>query len=523
MSTKTIIKTFYYIIKVICKNGKYTYYKIGESHTKRPTKLVDEYRQLRVNDAWHLLSEELPCNSTGKRLNDKLIHEKIEADGKLKRIDTATMKSLLGQNCSGCSEFFQVNGNMTDQEVIEYVKSIVASVKKKEYRVDVRANYSLQYNKDAHHQVNSDILMELFKVCPEIETALYDSSGNNLLLAGQFDFDFIASLVCFNNVYIWHDTNENKHKYSFAPINSRITYLDSLEDVINLELKFKTVIANTPYGTDGAIINDVVRADVDWDYFVSLLPIKDMKDAGLEACSYIDMTRLKPLAPHIFPDADILPHILVFTKAKNRSYSSMEELCASSYVVDKPFIKFMRANVVKSHYAFDNISMWTDKVEVESSFIYNLQRTMSQHTCGMDLLETTSVANSYNFDNIVIVSKTPGYKNTICTKAGNSNYKTIKFKTAQEKHNFVEFYKENRNFINRMIVNQFLGIRWDGACWPKVDWTRDDWTVEKILKAVANYSDEEVQAVLDSMDKEYYIGSNDAIEKAFGEYLNELD
>ena len=45
-----------------------------------------------------------------------------------------------------------------------------------------------------------------------------------------------------------------------------------------------------------------------------------------------------------------------------------------------------------------------------------------------------------------------------------------------------------------------LSGRDDSSCFVKVDWTKSDWTVEKILKEVAFYTDEEIKAVLDSDD-----------------------
>ena len=512
-----IITKYYYIIKVTCNCGKLTYYKIGEGKTKsRPNTLIEKYKKLRSSNAELLLFEELP-HTEKKRLNDSLIHDRLDP-AVLKHADPIYIEHYLAET-DGSSEFFEVVGTMTDSEVVDFVKATVAAIKAKDYRIENKFNYTLHYNKDKYHLVNNEILEATFAACPEVEDALFgDSTESNILLIGQFDFDFISYIAYNNNVYIWHDTEENKHKFSFSRINSKIHYVENLTEVINLEISFKTIVANTPYGKTGAIINDTVRAEVDWEYFVSLFPIKDMKDAGLDACGYLDMTRVKPLAPHVFPDADILPHIMIFTKTKNATYNSMQELYASSYTVDKPFVKFMKANVLKTHYAFDNVKMWTSAVEIDKSFIYHLMRTQSQHTCGMDLLDTVSIANSYNLENTISVASS----NTICTKAGNSNYKAIQFNTALEKQNFVEFYKNNRNFINRMIANQFIGIRYDGACWPKVDWTRDDWTVEKILKAVAGYTDEEVQAVLDTMNKDYYVSKNDDLEKLFGEYINEI-
>lgn len=291
----------------------------------------------------------------------------------------------------------------------------------------------------------------------------------------------------------------------------------SLEDMFNL--KFNLIIANPPYGKIGAQITETITKSAEFDEFINLLPIKDMPSAGLEACSHIDMPETIVCAPHSFSDADILTHILRITKTPNKIYSTFEELCADSYFIDKPMVKFMRANVLAKHYAIDDIKMWTSTVDVTRSFIYQLLRTQSQHTCGMDQLDSATVANAYNFDDNVVTEKTSVYKNTICTVAGNSNYKTFIFNTPEEKHNFVAFYKTNRNFINRMIANQFITIRNDAACFPKVDWTRDDWTIEKILKTVAGYTDEEVQAVLDTMDKDYAVKDDASIERLFGEYL----
>lgn len=503
-----IITKYYYIIKVVCDNGKLTYYKIGESKTQnRPRALVEKYKKLRANEAELLLFEELP-HTEKKRLNDSLIHEKLDSSV-LKSADPVYIKFYL-EEADGSSEFFQPVGVMTDQEVVDFVKATVASIKEREYRVNNQVNYTLHYNKDKYHLVNSEILEATFAACPEVENALFVGAvESNILLIGQFDFDFISHIAYNNNVYIWHDTEENRHAFSFGRINSKIHYIENLTEVINLDIPFKTVVANTPYGKTGAIINDTVRAEVDWEYFVSLFPIKDMKDAGLEACGYIDMDRVKPLAPHVFPDADILPHIIIFTKTKNTTYRSMQELYASSYNVDKPFVKFMRANVLRTHYAFDSISGFKSDCDVNSTFVYHHFDTNSAHTCGLPKLTSDRPKNKYNLDNI-ISNKLDGID------------KAIRFNTAQEKQNFVEFYKNNRNFINRMIVNQFLGIRYDGACWPKVDWATSGWTVEKILRDVADYSDEEIQAVLDTMDKDYYVSKNDDIEKLFGDYINEI-
>jgi hypothetical protein len=135
--------------------------------------------------------------------------------------------------------------------------------------------------------------------------------------------------------------------------------------------------------------------------------------------------------------------------------------------------------------------------------------TGSAHTCGLPKVDSDIPKNKYNFKNIDESSDGRLY----------GVDKSLVFKTAIEKQNFINFVFNNRNFINRMIANQFITVRNDAACFPKVDWTKDDWTIEKILKTVANYSDEEVQAVLDTMDKDYAVKDDDSIDRLFGEYL----
>jgi hypothetical protein len=362
----------------------------------------------------------------------------------------------------------------------------------------------LTSNEDAKIVVINDVTIQM--ICKLLETGY--KLENITLAFGKWNSNGTVS----------------KDKAVYTIMNSFIkANVKETIKTINLEelfsMKFDLIIANPPYGKVGAQITKKIVDEVNFNEFINLLPIKDMPSVGLEACSHIDMPETVVCPPHSFGDADILTHLLRITKDANKTYSTFEELCADSYFIDKPIVKFMKANVLASHYAVDAIKMWTSNVDVTCSFIYQLLRTQSQHTCGMDQLDSATVANAYNFDNIVVTEKTSVYKNTICTVAGNSNYKALVFNTPEEKINFVEFYKNNRNFINRMIASQFITIRNDAACFPKVDWTKSDWTIEKILKVVANYSDEEVQAVLDTMNKDYAVKDDESIERLFGEYL----
>jgi hypothetical protein len=285
-------------------------------------------------------------------------------------------------------------------------------------------------------------------------------------------------------------------------------------NVVNLEelfmgvIKTDIIIANPPYGKIGANITKNIIDKVDYVEFINLLPLKDYT---LEIGKYIDFTSITTFPPHSFSDADILTHAARVLDTAAEEVKTETDLCAAAFTVDKPMIKFMKANLKKDHYAIDNNKLWTKSNIVETSFIFHHMRAISQHTCGMDILDSDSTANYYNFKNEI--------KPEILKASGASAYRVIQFKTLEEKQNFVAFYKGNRNFINRMIANQFIGVRSYSACWPKVDWTKSDWTVETILKNVANYTDEEIKEVLDTMNKDYTVKDDASVERLFGEWL----
>lgn len=286
------------------------------------------------------------------------------------------------------------------------------------------------------------------------------------------------------------------------------------------------IISNPAYGKTGDIITYDIAIGLKRKEFVNLLPLKDY---SLKTGQWIDFSSITTFPPHSFPGADILTHAVRILDKPDISIKTEDDLCAAAFTVDKPMIKFMQDNLKKKHYAFDNIKMWTPGIPVAKSFIYQLLRTQSQHTCGMDQLETKSVANEYNFNNKVIIEKTSEIKNTICTVAGNSNYKVFIFNTEIEKQRLNKLYPLIRNFINRMIANQFISIRDDKACWPKIDLTNDKWdsinteeeAITEIMREVNNSTDAEIKAVLDTMNKDYTVKDDDSIIRLFGDYLKD--
>lgn len=503
--SRNIIENYYYIIKVVCDNGRRTYYKIGETNTKnRPNKLVEKYTALRKNDAELLAFETLPHNDK-KRLNDKTIHTNINS-AILKSVDPMIIKGCLNET-DGITEFFELADNSVN--VVEYIANLVNSIKKSDYTANVYEDITLEY-KDQYHLVNSDIINALIAKYPEAVAKLYSSVAEKILLIGQFDFTFIASIAMTHEVTIWHDSVEQKHDYPINIINNKITYINSFKELLMTDkTDFDIIISNPPYGKIGNTITELVnKTRRDGSIFINLMPLKDY---SLSVGQFLDMNSIVTMAPHSFGDADILTHMVSIKKPAVNNFASERELCANSFTVDKPFIKFMKANELRYHYAIDNIHSYKSDVPLTKSFIFSMPALHSQHTCGLESINSDTVSNDYNFNRHI--------KDSIFTKAGNSNYKAIVMNSEIEVNNFIKFYKENRNFINRMIANQFIAIRDDAACFPKVDWSKSDWTIEKILKEVASYSDEEVKAVIDTMNIDYAINNDNDIDRLFGAYL----
>lgn len=325
---------------------------------------------------------------------------------------------------------------------------------------------------------------------------LLEAGYKNIYLAfGSFNKDGIVSND--RTVYnIMKAVIENNIKEKLNAI--------SLEEIFNM--KIDGIIANPPYGTDGNKITETIINKVNYEEYINLLPLKDYT---LETGKYIDFNKITTLPPHSFGDADILTHIAKILDKPNDTIKTEKDLGAAAFTIDKPMLKFMRANLKKEHYAFDNIKAFGKDCDVTKTFVYHHFDTGSAHTSGMPKIESDIPKNNYNL------------KNIDASKDGKlfGVDKAIRFNTCIEKENFVKFYKENRNFINRLIANQFIGIRNDSACWPKVDWTKATWTVEAVLKEIANYTDDEIKDVLSTMDKEYVIKNDDCIEELFGEWL----
>jgi hypothetical protein len=514
-----IIPKHYYVIKVAARlnSSKYRWFKVGEADAQsRPNGLVKKFvkkSSTREVDANTVLWEELP-HSTKARLTDHKLHEYLIKNNIVKSLDANWVEHVIDEK-DGSNEVFElVDPNMTDEEFLDIVKATVAAIKKSEYTGRLVYDQQLVYDPTKKHLVAGSFFNRLMNKFPDIFARLYNPVCNPLsvLLIGQIEPEFVSTIAIYNKVYIWHDTADATHTYALDRINQNITYITNLKEIIEMDIKFDLIIENPPYGSTGNTILKNIIENVDFEDHICLIPLKDLT---VETGNHVDFNTINTFAPHSFTDADVLTHAFRVSKNKINDTKTIEELCALAFTVDKPFIKFMKANELRNHYAISNIHSWKPADEISKTFVFHGLAMNSQHTCGLASSASVTFANAYNLSNIEIKEKTQRYTGFLTSNACRS----ICFNTPEEKQNFVEFYKKNRNFLNRMIANQFIGIRDHGECFPKVDWTKSDWTVEKILKEVANYTDDENKTVLDTMTKDYAVKKDSCIERLFKEYL----
>lgn len=495
------ITKHYYIIKVICDNGKYTYYKIGEANNRhRPDRLVEKYRALRANDAELLAFEELPTYKD-TRLQDKNIHLHIDASI-LRKANSMQMAYLLKEE-DGKDEFFEAVQPLADQEVIDYVKGIVASISCSEYtgkRIKIK-NATLDYDPEKYHLVNSKLIENYILTIPEVYNIVYEATSKSVLLIGQFEQDFICSIACFHNLYIWHDTKEQIHDFSLQRINNRITYIESLEELLDLEMKFDLIIANPPYNALGQKIGTTITRsvldNVEFDTYVNLEPVTDyLKDETI--IHHIDLNSLKSITK-AFSDAEVLPSICVISKDQKNNLSKDD------------FYLFTICNDLTKKYFTSNVTR-KDVVSFNEGVLSSIDMTRSL-VFGIKLTPPDrSYHDLFGKTNNTMIRRINSFKQTIQETIDNQISKGRKgslwlvqfaFNSIEERTNAYNFIFSSRGsrFCN-MLVTSMCRDNYhdrDHRIWfPKVDWSRA-WTVEEILENY-NYTPDEIINVLNEID-----------------------
>ena len=267
---------------------------------------------------------------------------------------------------------------------------------------------------------------------------------------------------------------------------------------------FDYIISNPPYGNIGDKITQNVIQHVNYNTFVNMLPLKDY---SLENACHINVDSIHICPPNSFRDADIITHFTKIDKNNINNFKDFKDYCISTFTIDKPMKKFMQKNVKRQHYAIDAVCPFKLKYDVNCTFVYHHFNLCSHHACGMPPLNSdkAKAKNEYNLNNNVILGDGVNVIKGVDT--------AIVFNTPEEKNNFVKFYKENLNFINRMIAIPFFTVRDESVCWPKVDWTRE-WTLEELLKDF-DYTDDEIEEVMVTMNIDYRVMRSSDINRYF--------
>lgn len=267
---------------------------------------------------------------------------------------------------------------------------------------------------------------------------------------------------------------------------------------------FDYIISNPPYGNIGDEITQNVIQHVNYNTFINMLPLKDY---SLENACHINVDNIHICPPHSFIDASVITHIVEVSRDRLNYFNNKIDYCIASFFIDKPMLKLMKANIKRYHYAINNISIFKLEYDVNCTFAYHHFDLASADRCGMPPLDSdrAKAKNEYNLNNNVILGSG--------VNAIWGVDRAIVFNTPEEKNNFIKFYKENLNFINRMITIPFFTVRDNSACWPKVDWTRE-WTLEELLKDF-DYTDDEIEEVMETMNIDYRVTKSSDINKYF--------
>lgn len=453
---KFIVDTYYYIIKV-SGEGR-TYYKIGEGKTNRPEALIKKYMDRAVITAEAVFIDKLPNNGI-KRLNDKTIHKNLKL---LKKVDPFIIRGLLNEK-DGKTEFFEIPKNWNDEKLINYIKETVDELSKSSNnfvaKVSSLYNHALHYDPTKKHLVNYKMIESILKKVNDD-----DFKDKNVLLIGQFEPGWISSFARFSNVYIWHDSNEQKYVYKIEKLNERITYINDFEELVNLNKKFNYIIANPPYENG----NDITRAiidNIDFDAYVNLMPCSDYKKGSL----YKNVTEVESVED-TFDDATVgssLTVALISKEVNNDiTYDEFENLKR-----DPRFREFYALNAKIHHYVISKAPLGgnapADKI-IDRSKNIRCAFAITARTV-LDGAHKAS-GNAFDVDWNLRHSKT--FDDVHVAPQGGATTAFIYFNTEKEHSNMCRFWYFN-SLMNDLLKGLNKASGSPVVAIPHIDWSKD--------------------------------------------------
>lgn len=456
---QNIVKEVLLYVKEI-KYDEGDIFKVGEGSVNRINELDKKYNQLRNVTCETVYEEVLPHNNE-RRLNDKTIHKHLS---KLKPVNKYRVKGLLNED-DGYTEFFERSEQYPNLDVVSYIKDVVAelSTDSSNFKVKNKAinNIKLIYGKTQKHEVPNGVIIKILNFLSE--SKLNKCADKKILLIGQFLPDWVATFALNNNVYIWHDSEQEKHVYGFAELNTHIKYINDLKELMEMNEKFDLIIANPPYDLGSKITKSIID-NVSFTEFVNLMPFSKYKSQHL----YKHITKVELVDPKLFEDAIITDNLCICSLTDEEQEQTLDEIELQTY--DTQYSEFYRLNKTNDEY-ITNINHLggssSYKLSVRQDLPIELSFAITSRTC-CDGVHKTPKAFDYKWN----VLEQKDYSLLHTYPQGGVSAAFIYFNNKKELDNFITFWYKN-SLMHELIkgLNKVAGTPRDAI--PNIDWSVD--------------------------------------------------
>lgn len=502
------MKVFLYVIEIKTYKGEY-FYKVGEAAAdKRPERLCADYQHNSKTDTHIIWKQFLPSNKK-KRLNDKYVHKQLEALG-YTRIDPAIVRERVNSSKNdGVTEVFAaIKGK---KRLLEDIEAIMKKARQKDYSTKVFGDEELKCDKIKHLVTCNGFWFP--NIASLLHKLAHAHANNAVLLIGQFDNLIINTFkMTYDNLIILSDDSDNYKanldafitndvRMDLENYKNNILFLDTYNEVEELNMKFNLIISNPPYGKIGAEITDCIRENVDYDLFINLLPLTDYSKASAELPKYVIPGTASTIDRGAFEDARVTTAICAISKEVQNPQATAEtlKLCSGNFGILNKFFERNTKVDYKLPIRRRNFNGMDDKYPVA----IHRRDAANGH-----LPYTKTPEWKFNIGNIsqeeYAKERAELYKGQL---TGNLTSDPIFFDTKAEADNY-------KNFIYSKDGFRFTSMVWSTyktdsseafeKCFPRVDWSKAQ-TVQSILK-LYNYTDEEIAEVISELD-DYKVGN----------------
>ncbi len=498
------MNAFLYVIEIETYKGE-SWYKVGESVSdKRPEALCRDYMRNSKSKAEIILKKELPYSKTKKkRLNDKYVHKELEALG-YKRVAPSIMQSRVhSARCDGITEVFEAICGKA--RLFEDIEIIMKRAKQKDYSAKISGDAALDYN-NIKHLVSYDKFW--FQYLNTLTKKYSSAEYKTCLLIGQFDKYIIHSLRSrYDNLVVLSDDCDNykagleafiANELQVAPesYEENIIFINTYNEIEELNMKFDLIISNPPYGKIGAEITDSIWKNVEYDLFINLLPLTDYADAAAsdELPKYIVLDSLTTIDRGAFKDAAVTTAICVISKEQQNPQATKAniKLCSGKFGILNKFFERNARSDYKLPIRRRNFEGMDDKYPVAIG-----------HRDAAHGHLPYSKTWEWQF-NVGMVSRAEyadkRQERLRGEPTGNLTSNPIFFDTKAEADNYKKFIYSKDGF--RFVSMIWTTYKTDSSeafdkCFLRVDWSKPQ-TVRSILQAY-DYAEDEIAEVISGL------------------------